>query len=385
MKFGRKPIQWKKIIRRSFALCFATIALWLLGLTCDFGAACMRLGESSAFVSAALRAELGCFACIDDEWGQLDRWQRLALNQSPYFRFEGVLMEQPVPSQQVPSPAPSVSEIPNEEPSPVTTSPTQTVPEHTILAADSAGYIETQGIHLLNYTNTALDLQAVSAAKVGVELSSEGPQILIMHTHGSEAYTMDGDDIYQESDSWRTTDENYNVTRIGAEMKQVFESMGLSVIHDRTLHDYPQYNDSYTRSCDAVKKWLEQYPSIQIVLDVHRDALADADGSIYKPIADIEGEKSAQVLLIVGTNDLGQDHPNWMQNLALAVQIQQQLDRQWPTLARPLTLRSSRFNQQLTQGSLLVEVGSHGNTLQEALQAARLFAAEAGKVFLSLK
>lgn len=160
--------------------------------------------------------------------------------------------------------------------------------------------------------------------------------------------------------------------------------MGLKVIHDRTLYDYPQYNGSYDRSYAGVQSWLEQYPSIQIVLDVHRDALIGSDGTVYKAVTDVDGEKTAQVLMIIGTDELG-EHPDWMDNLALAIQIQRNLDSQWPTLARPITMRSSRFNQQLTHGSILVEVGSHGNTLQEALRGARLFAQAAGEVLLELK
>ena len=195
---------------------------------------------------------------------------------------------------------------------------------------------------------------------------------------------MDGTDIYQESDASRTTDEAYNVVRIGDEMQTVFESMGLTVVHDRTLYDYPQYSGAYGRSCEGIEAWLNEYPSIQIVLDVHRDALIGEDGTVYKAVTEVDGEKTAQVMMIVGTDDLGQEHPNWQNNLALAVRIQQNLDTQWPSAARPITLRSSRFNQQLTQGSLLVEVGSHGNTLQEALRGARLFAQAAGEVLLDL-
>ena len=120
------------------------------------------------------------------------------------------------------------------------------------------------------------------------------------------------------------------------------------------------------------------------MLDVHRDALIGENGMVYKAVTEVDGEKTAQVMMIVGTDDLGQKHPNWQKNLALAVRIQQNLDSQWPTAARPIMLRSSRFNQQLTQGSLLVEVGSHGNTLQEALAAIRLFADSLGPALLNL-
>lgn len=382
-------IHWKRTLRRIIALFLATLALWLLGLTCDFGAACVRLGESSAFVAAALQAELGPETWDDGPLAQMDRWQRLAVSQSVLLQAgeSAVERSQTVQSDLPEGPADNTP-VPDEDhaepPLPETTTAPENIEERTLLPADSEGYLSAQGVYLFNYTNQSMDLQALAAAQVCVELSEEGPQILIMHTHGSEAYTMDGEDIYEESDSSRTTDGNYNVLRIGDEMQRIFEEMGLRVIHDRTLYDYPQYSGAYARSCEGVEAWLEQYPSIQVVLDVHRDALIGEDGTIYKAVTEIDGEKTAQVLMIVGTDE-GQEHPYWTDNLALAIQIQKNLDEQWPTLARPITLRSSRFNQQLTHGSLLIEVGSHGNTLQEALRGARLFAQAAGEVLLELK
>ncbi len=382
-------VHWKRTLRRIFALFFATLAIWLLGLTCNFSAACLRLGESSAFVSAALRAELGEETWDTGPLSQLDRWQRLAVDQSPLLRageesVKLLLMQQnTLPQNPSPTP-PTMTEEDQSEPSlPETTFAPEDIMERTILAADSEGYLSTQGVTLFNYTNRPMDLQALGSAEIRVSLPEEGPQILIMHTHGSEAYTMDGTDIYTESDASRTTDEDYNVLRIGEEMKRCLEEKGLRVVHDTTLYDYPQYSGSYTRSCDGIKAWLEQYPSIQVVLDVHRDALIGEDGTVYKAVTEVNGEKTAQVLMIVGTDETA-THPDWTDNLALAIRIQQKLDERWPSLARPITLRSSRFNQQLTHGSLLIEVGSHGNTLQEALRGVRLFADAAGDVLVSL-
>lgn len=378
--------RWKRALRRAAALFFATLALWLLGLTCDLGAACVKLGESSAFVAAALSAELGTQVSEDGPWADLNRWQRLALSQSPLLQAGSLDPDlssqdtQPEPDQQ----SPVLSDEDNAEPAlPQTTAAPEDIQERTLLPADSEGYLAAQGVYLFNYTNQDMDVNALAAAQVSLSWEEAGPQILIMHTHGTEAYTMDGTDIYEESDASRTTDEEYNVLRIGDEMQRVFEEMGLKVVHDRSLYDYPQYSGSYDRSYAGVESWLEQYPSIQVVLDVHRDALIGEDGTVYKAVTDVDGEKTAQVLMIVGTDEL-LDHPDWTDNLALAIRIQQSLDEQWPTLARPITLRSSRFNQQLTHGSLLVEVGSHGNTLQEALRGARLFAQAAGEVLLEL-
>lgn len=383
---------WKGTLRRIVALFLATMALWLLSLTCDFRSACIRLGENSAFVSAALRAQLGPTVQNDDPLAQMNRWERLALSQSTLLRNGVVYTEHSQDPLIVPPSDPVLPELPqldsedhSEPPLPQTTTAPEDIMERTLLPADTEGYLSTQGVYLFNYTNRDMDMQALAGAQISVALPADGPQILIMHTHGSEAYTMDGEDIYEESDASRTINEEYNVLRIGDEIQAVFEEMGLKVIHDRTLYDYPQYSGAYTRSREGVEKWLAQYPSIQVVLDIHRDALIGEDGTVYKAVSEVDGEKTAQVMMVIGTDDQGQAHPRWKENLALAIQIQKRLDDQWPTLARPITLRSSRFNQQLTQGSLLVEVGSHGNTLQEALKGARLFAQAAGEVLLELK
>ena len=214
--------------------------------------------------------------------------------------------------------------------------------------------------------------------------ASEGPQILIMHTHATEAYTMAGDDRYVETDSCRTSDANYNMLRIGEEMKAEFEAQGFSVLHDTTLYDYPSYTGSYTRSLAGIKQILADHPSISVVLDVHRDALIAEDGTVYKAVTEVNGQPTAQVMLVVGTNDGGLEHPNWLDNLDLAAHIQIQMAALEPTLPRPINLRAQRFNQHLTPCSLLVEVGTSGNTLQEAIRGARYFAQSAGAVYRTL-
>ena len=163
------------------------------------------------------------------------------------------------------------------------------------------------------------------------------------------------------------------MVRVGKEMAEIFEEAGIEVVHDTTLYDYPSYNEAYNRSSAGVAHWLEEYPSIQLVLDVHRDALAASDGTIYKTVAGTV-DNCAQVMMVMGSDAMGQEHPNWRVNLSLATSIQKALADKWSTLARPLVLRTSRFNQHQSTGEILLEVGTHGNTLQEAITAARLFA-----------
>ena len=258
------------------------------------------------------------------------------------------------------------------------------VPARTLVPTDPSGYTVCGRSYISNSTDHALTVTELSEP-FDARLADGEPQILILHTHGSEAYTPDGTDMYEPSDNnTRTLDENYNVVRVGDEMERVFTELGLTVVHDRTLYDYPKYNGAYDRSAEAVQRYLEQDPSIKIVLDVHRDALVGEDGTVYKAVTRIDGVDTAQVMLVLGSSE-GGEHPNWMQNLSLACRIQESMNTLYPTLARPMTMRSSRYNQQLSNGSLLVEVGTHGNTLQEALAGARLFARAAGQVLLGLK
>ena len=245
--------------------------------------------------------------------------------------------------------------------------------EERTLSGSGTEYVNAQGISLFNRTEKTVDLAAIAQAGSSLHFqpAEAGPQILILHTHSTEAYAQDSAAPYQEIGTARTTDPSYNIIKVGEEITRIFEEMGLSVIHDTNLYDYPGYNGAYERSKAAAAQYLAQYPTLQMVLDVHRDALVGADVTVYKPVLQIDGVKTAQVMLLVGSDDAGAVFPDWTEHMALAMELQQQMNSLWPGLARPITLRTARFNQQMTKGSLLVEVGSHGNTLDEALAGAR--------------
>ena len=239
------------------------------------------------------------------------------------------------------------------------------------------------GLHIKNETGYQVDAGGVLLEGPQVRLPAEGPQILIIHTHGSEAYTPAGLDRYESEDRCRTEDPAFNVIRVGDELASLLEQSGLRVLHDREIYDYPSYTGSYTRSGQAVEHYLEEYPGIAVVFDLHRDALG-ADDIVYKTMAEEEGVCASQVMLLVGTDDSGLEHPNWTSNLSLALYLQQAVDYRHPTLMRPVDLVPQRYNQHLTGGSLILEVGSSGNTLQEALAGIRLFAEAAGPALLEL-
>ena len=373
--------RWTRLLRRGIALFLATVTVWVLSLTADIGAAAetfRTLAESPTFVSAALRAELGDLPAEDQG---LTGWQKLILGQSPSLSA-GIGRGETGGDEEA---AEGVEGEPDDPEDPenlpeVTAAPADIVGK-TLLPVNGDGYDAAQGVYIENRPGLALDVAALAEAQLTLSLPEEGPQVLIVHTHGSEAYTPDGGDTYVATGECRTTDTTKSVVRVGDEIAKVLTEMGLTVVHDTGLYDYPEYNGAYDRSLAAVENWLAQYPSIQVVLDVHRDALIGADGTVYKPITTINGEKCAQVMLVMGSNAL-YDHPNWLENLSLAVKVQKEMNTLWPTLARPIGLRENRYNQQTAPGAMLVEIGSHGNTLQEALAAARMFARALGAVLL---
>lgn len=239
------------------------------------------------------------------------------------------------------------------------------------------------GMRIKNETAYFVDPAELLNNGPGISLPAGEAQILIIHTHSSEAYTQAGLDRYTPSDSSRTEDTQFNIVRIGDELTQILTEHGLSVIHDRGIYDYPSYTGSYNRSAAAVEQYLESCPGIQIVLDIHRDALG-SDGVVYKTMAEEEGSCASQIMLLAGTDESGLEHPNWRQNLSLALYLQNAVVQKNPTLMRPVSLVRQRYNQQLSPGSLIVEVGSSGNTLQEALAAIRLFGNAVGPALAEL-
>ena len=239
------------------------------------------------------------------------------------------------------------------------------------------------GLSIRNSTSFDIDVAALVAAGPTQTLPAEGPQVLIVHTHGSEAYTPDAMDSYVETDTDRTEDKNYNVIRVGDELAAALEAKGISVLHDREIYDYPSYTGSYNRSGASVERYLAEYPNIAVVIDLHRDALGDGE-VIYKTVAELDGKASSQLMMLVGTGESGLYHPNWEQNLRLALYLQQAVNAKYPTLARPISVVKERYNQQLSTGMFILEVGSNGNSLQEAITAVRLFADAVSPALLEL-
>ena len=208
-----------------------------------------------------------------------------------------------------------------------------------------------------------------------VEWNSPDPQVLLMHTHATEDYRRSAGLWFRPEDGARTTEREYNMCAVGRVMADTLNAAGLNTIHDETLNDYPSYTGSYANSRAVVQQYLAQYPSIKIVLDVHRDAIETESGSRMAPVCTVNGRQAAQVMIICGCdNGESIQLPNWRQNLRFAGAWDASMERLYPGFTRPVLFSYRFYNQDLTTGSLLIEIGGHGNNLNEALYAGQLAA-----------
>ena len=211
------------------------------------------------------------------------------------------------------------------------------------------------------------NIDALLAEPLRWDLYGEEPTVLILHTHTTESYTRQGEP-YRETSSWRTLDEGYNMIAIGDLVAGILKENGIGVVQEKKLHDYPSYNGSYIRSRQSLAEMLEAYPGIRLVLDLHRDAAGDG-ASQMRTLAEVAGTPSAQLMVVIGTN-----HARYEENLSLGLKLHVWLEQQAPGIMRPLQLRAQRFNQDLSTGALLIEVGAAGNSHKEARTAAEQLA-----------
>lgn len=401
MTIRRRPRpQWR---RRITALLASAAVIYVVAATAastDFSSAWDALGKRGQVALGILRGQL------EGMWsgGALPAGAALAIGQSPVLLSgrDAVLELRQTEEEDDSLPpggqAPAVRE--DGESGGGRSEPTAPIPEEpaeaetplifadngvqarTLTPASPDGYVVTGDVYVNNRSDKSFDA-GIFDGTFAARLSEEaGPKVLIVHTHGSEAYTMPPGQEYEASGDCRTTDCNFNVVRVGDEIANLLEEAGIEVLHDAALHDYPEYSGAYGRSLAAVEKAMEEHPSISLVLDIHRDAISDADGSPYKVVSNVAGVNAAQMSFIIGTDGGGLEHPGWQENLKLAAAIQQRLLEDYPTLMRPISVRNSRYNQHVSPGALLVEMGAAGNSLDEALLSARLLGKTLAETFL---
>ena len=241
---------------------------------------------------------------------------------------------------------------------------------------EKAGATHTfKNVRVKNTTDTkTLNIEKELSYPLELSVDKSKPAVLIFHSHTSEGYEMIERDWYAVDYSARSNDESINIVRVGTEIANYLEKAGYTVIHDRTIHD-DSYSDSYPNSRKTVKKHLEEHPEIQIVLDIHRDSITQNDGSKIKPLNTIGGKKAAQLMIITGAEEgKVKDFPDWEYNLRFALQLQKKCEDMFPGLMRPVLFSQRKYNMDMTRFSLLIEMGSEANTLEEACYSGRMLA-----------
>ena len=247
------------------------------------------------------------------------------------------------------------------------------IPEKFEVQKLSNGNIIVGKAKIINYSKLNIDLNELSKT-VKLALNDDS-NFFIYHTHASESYTVPG---ISKIVNFRTTDVNYNVVGVGKKLTNFLISKGFKCTHNETLHDYPNYNTSYSASLDTVQKALKS-TAYDFVIDIHRDALSS--NLNFRPAVDISGDRTAKLMFVIGTNASGLDHKKWMDNLKLALLIQNRAEEMYPGFFRDLNLSSYRYNQHVASGAFIIEVGATGNTLEEVKNSMKYLA----NVFESFK
>ncbi len=272
------------------------------------------------------------------------------------------------PAPQVIPPAPSV---PTEETSPAPQPAPPTQHTEPVLPEPDPQLLFTQQdaalVQVQSYNGYSPDVPAWLSQPLSWDLTKEEPTVLILHSHGTESYAN------TQTGGYRTQDVEENMISVGDTLVRLLEAKGIHALHDRTLYDATSYSDAYENARAAIKQYLQAHPSICLVLDLHRDSVTDAAGNQLRYTVPGK-DQVAQLMLVVGSDASGLNHAAWPENMSLGVKLHAQLEKLCPGITRPISFRSQRFNQDLSPGALIVEVGAAGNSRQEALSAAEYLA-----------
>lgn len=206
------------------------------------------------------------------------------------------------------------------------------------------------------------------------------PTVLIYHTHTTESYSLLDVGYYTGSLDTRSSKADRNMVRVGDDLCKYLNDMGIKTIHDTEIHD-DNYTGAYKHSRKSVLKYLEEYPSIEITIDVHRDDITYENKTKVKPTATINGKKAARMMIIAGAQyGSVTNYSTWEYNLRFDMAVQNKVNSMYPSLMRPILFAERKYNMDLTHNSFLLEVGTDANTLDEATYSARLFATALGEL-----
>ncbi len=247
--------------------------------------------------------------------------------------------------------------------------PTPTLPERA----------NAESIEIYYGTKVNVDLQALLDAPLTLQTSAGLPSVLIYSTHSSESYTPEGE-AYTPAGDYRTLDKRFNMLSIGQALEEHLQKQGFTVLRDDAIHDSPSYNYAYSHARKSAAAFLNENPTVQLVLDLHRDAVQTKSGQL-RPLVPGSKVPTAQIMLVVGTDGTGLKHENWEKNLSLALKLHTILEELCPGITRPLSIRAQRFNQDLSDNALLIEIGAAGNNRAEALAATKILSTAIEELF----
>jgi len=219
-------------------------------------------------------------------------------------------------------------------------------------------------------------LQAQIAGKK--DESAPSFRVLIYHTHTYEAYCPDEEDPYVPTETWRTAEDEWNVTAVGRKLSEELRKLGFDVLHDDTAFEPPDLDSAYERSLAAVENYAARGEEFDLYIDLHRDAYAPSQKG--KNTVNAYGKQAAKIMFLVGTGEgtyKGKPYdpkPEWEENLALAQSLTEKINAICPGLCRPVTVRAGRYNQHISPRALLIEAGNNENTLEETLNAMPILA-----------
>ena len=266
-----------------------------------------------------------------------------------------------------------------------TTAPTTTIANAVAVSSSAKGKISNvtlnqsgatnvSNLHIANKTGKTVDVAAQLKVKPDFTIyKNASPQVLVVHTHATECYFPKESDVYYDDWATRTADKSKNTVAVGQIIADKLNAAGIVTLHDETLHDKDAYNGSYERTRKTIQSYLDKYPSIDVVLDIHRDAITYDDGTKVCPTVEIDGKKAAQIMIATGCNSGNvADHDNWIENFRFAIRLQKSCEEKYGKFARSLYFVSKKYNHDLTPGSLLIEMGSEANTLEQVKYSAEL-------------
>ena len=223
---------------------------------------------------------------------------------------------------------------------------------------------EVEGVKIKN--ESKYDLNTLNLSSSNSKVTSK--DIILFHTHTCESYTKTDNNQYESSGNYRTTDLSHSVAHVGDVLESYLKNMGFNVLHDKTYHDYPAYNGSYGRSLKTVSALKQKNKNVEIIIDLHRDAMSD---ETYAPKVKIGDEYAAQIMFVIGTDGNGLEHNNWRKNLEFAIKVQKIGNDMYPGLFKPIIVRNARYNQHLSGAATIIEFGATGNTLEECEVSAK--------------